>query len=118
MNKLNLPSFYVGQRVVALRTIKSDKGRIGIVKGQEYVIKALVPTFCKCADVWAVDIGYKLDNKLFELRCKMCGKTHVDKMKVWLFSSSNFAPLQQQKFPLMTFSEIKVKEQEEILIDN
>lgn len=58
---MNEQPFYIGQRVIAKRTISNIAG-IGIVKDNTYVVMDLWQ--CPICKLWSVDIG---------LRCEPCG---------------------------------------------
>lgn len=114
MNKLNLPPFYVGQKVVYITGINMPKNSI-------HTISEIVKKPCGCC------IGIRINNEPFiptsgffsNIRCVNCGNIYpraLDTGELW--NPESFRPLQQQKFPLMTFSKIVEKEKEEILINN
>jgi len=105
MNKLNLPPFYVGQKVVA---IKSHSQGI-FKKGDVFKVKALMKPCC----YWVCDIGIENISDIMECNC---GNEY--KSSVWAIACHVLAPIQEAKPPLMTFTQIKETEKEEILILN
>lgn len=107
-NKLNLPPFYVGQKIVAL----TNGCNGNLIKNNEYTVKSI--RFRCCA--WLVDVGI-VDLESDESECSTCKKTYKFE-KIWWLSYILFAPIEKQNLPLMTFSQIKEKEQEQILINN
>lgn len=110
MNNINLPPFYVGQKVVAV--INHSQGYFK--KGDEFIIKNVVKNKCACG-YCSVDVG--IISKLRKTECFDC-RVIFNNDGFCLFDPTAFRPLQQSKFPLMTFTQIKQKEQTEILIDN
>lgn len=112
-NKLNLPPFYIGQRVVYITGKNMPKDSV-------HTVSAINQAWCGC---WEIAINgeslkIKKSNKPM-IRCVGCEKRRVSEGFVydnWLASS--FRPLQQTSFPLMTFSKIVEKEKEEVLINN
>lgn len=110
MEKHNLPPFYIGQKVVALKNMRQ-----GIKKGDVFPVKNIAKWPCNCTS-WVIDIGYFDD---CEKCCCDCRTSIVKPIPgALIISANNFAPLQQQKFPLMTFKQVVKKEKEHVLIDN
>lgn len=111
MKKLNFPNLFVGQKCEFVGAPsesykKGDKGKI-----QEIIS-------CSCGIIYA---GFN--------KCKYtpshttCGCGHRHPLSGYaLRYSYNFKPIQEQDYPLMTFSEIREKEkthvEPEILINN
>jgi len=118
-NKLNnMPLFYVGQKVVYITGISMPKNSIHTVS--DYVIDP-----CGCHRVY-IDGEIKIVNKgknpntsLF--RCIDCGTVYPKSKGIshdYGWKVSSFRAVQEQSYPLMTFSKIVEKEKEEILINN
>jgi len=110
MNKLNLPPFYVGQKVVCVKTHSQGI----VVKGNVYSVKECYLSPCGCNYVVCVGV---LATGQFN-KCTTCGKRRNPESKYHPISHELFAPVQEAKPPLMTFTQIKEKEKEEILILN
>lgn len=96
MNKLNLPPFYVGQKVVCVDDKKRDSRMVYVKLGVEYTISGIIQSI----------FGYSVF--VSEAWCDSPLGYYHDR----------FATLQQQNFPLMTFSKILEKEKEEVLLNN
>lgn len=109
MENLNIGPFWVGQKVVAI----SSRAESGRIKDKIYTVLAVKRPSCGC---WIIDVGLKMPKGKEFVYCPM-HFTIINGSIMWQ-GANHFAPLQQSKFPLMTFSEIKVKEQEQVLIDN
>lgn len=109
MKNLNIGPFWVGQKVVAI----SSGAESGRIKDKVYIVLAVKRPLCGC---WVIDVGLKMPKGKEYVYCPQ-HLTSIYGSTLWQ-GASNFAPLQQSKFPLMTFSEIKVKEQEQVLSDN
>jgi hypothetical protein len=105
MSEINLPPFYVGQKVVAV------KDTISLKKGKEYVILDIKAAYCKCG--WHVDIGLPLrypNSKTFK-----CGKCNAEGVlppdafgKEWI-NYHLFAPV-QENFQSISFEKVIEKE--------
>jgi hypothetical protein len=108
MNEHNLPPFYVGQKVVALRT--SDFG--GVIKDKTYTVECCFVT--KCCKVWKVGIAETTATEDVSI-CNTCGKDVNHKGSFVLIGDAKyFAPIQTD-FIAITFE--KVIEQERELIN-
>jgi hypothetical protein len=115
MNKLNLPPFYIGQKVVYLTGINMPKGTI--CKVSDYHVN---PCGCKYLYVNNEKKEYEFgatDAPFF--KCNTCGDIYLKSSgptstNGWVAES--FAPIEEA--PLLTFSQIKKAEKEEILILN
>jgi len=113
MSKLNLPPFYVGQKVVYITGISMPKNSIHVVLG-------IWRAPCGC---WVVDVSespnygqYKTE---WYLLCASCGNHfQVSKPERQGIFASSFRAIDEAKPPLMTFTQIKETEKEEILILN
>lgn len=111
----NLPPFYVGQKVVCVRSCDSTKWGTGdkvngVVKGETYTIKAIAPNCC--------GVGFMVDVGLIPKYDVLCSKCCKNLGKTLWANPKLFAPIEKQNFPLMTFKEIVKKEEEQVLIDN
>lgn len=111
MENLNFAPFWVGQKVAYITV-----GGL-LPYGKECVISEVHRLGCGC---WAVrvleyDNGY---NASGNYTCITCRKQYlVPNTEKRYFRHSSFRPLQQTKFPLMTFEKIK-ESSPEILIPN
>lgn len=113
----NLPPFYVGQKIVSL----INASNLGIKKGDEFEVKRIQKACCKDYD-YLVDIGIFVKHHYSQ--CHKCNTTFDKTGVIWL-NRKLFAPLQQQKFPLIKLSQIKENEkikieefEKQILIEN
>lgn len=80
-------NWYIGQDIVAVRD-----HRKGIFKrGDEFKIKALRGSSCKCNDI-EIDIGERLEDCDI-MTCRICSTLIIEKTTIWWFSDLNFAPL-------------------------
>jgi len=103
--KADIPPFYVGQKVVAI-----DSHSLGYwKKGDEFTVLSIKRGCCE----WEIDIGIR--HLLPFTRCGVCLSVFPSD---FMYRCSRFRPLQEATMPLMTFSNIKEKEKEEILILN
>ena len=106
--KANIPPFYVGQKVVYVTGLILPKNSIHVIRG-------MVRYCCGC---WIVDIGLKVSEP-FYVHCHLHGLlTKTPRNGIMYAASTSFRPIQEQKFPLLTFTQIKEKEREEVLSDN
>lgn len=107
-NELNLPPFYVGQKVVALRSVKTELN--GIVKGTVYTVKEL--TQCTCGE-WKVDVGLMV-SKTGRCLCATCDSPYgVTGSRVIYVAAPLLAPVQEN---FQSISLEKVLEKETALI--
>lgn len=105
MEKLNLPPFYAGQKVVCIK----DWPQYGLIKDKVYTITGVL----KCTCGW-VGVYYGVKNMdSFGFTCYVGGQPNE-----WCTEPDKFVPIQEQKFPLITLSKIQELEKEEILISN
>lgn len=98
---MNIPPFYVGQRVVAI----CDHSEGAFKKGQEFVIQGIRPTNCKCG-IWDVNVGI-LDDSYNTSLFIMCGRCNTinrqtSDNKYWWFDATRFVPI-QENVQTMTF---------------
>lgn len=109
--KVNLPPFYVGQRVVYITGVHMPKYSV-------HTVMDIRQHPCGCWIVNINDISIQSDIAIGEtVRCLQCDKVFKNTHGSG-FLSTSFRPLQEQKAPLMTFSEIKEVEKQEVLIMN
>ena len=100
---MNLPPFYVGQKVVYITGLNAPKDSIHTVKGI---------WMNNCGNCWAIDIGIEIvdhKGKYNHYHCSQCSK------KYWAVSkggwqANSFRPLEQLKFPLMKYTKVIEKE--------
>lgn len=104
---LSLPPFYVGQKVVAITNHPTDAFSIG----DEFTVTGVYSSCCG----FCITIG--IESNPYGQYCIHC-KRMVMKIEENLYDSTRFRPLESAPLPLMTFSQIKEKEKEEILILN
>lgn len=84
----NLPPFFPGQRIVAIKTVLNKDG-IGVVKGKEYTVRSCSKT-CKCAN-YMVCVGL-VNSTGGSLVCMKCGVRGADSSTVKV-GSQYFAPI-------------------------
>lgn len=95
MENLNLPPFYVGQRVVYLTGNH-------MVKGSIHPVKAIVQMSCGC---WLIDVGVSVDNAN-GYRCSKDGGIFMKQnTESSFFDATSFAPIEEQ-FRSITFEEV------------
>lgn len=105
-NKLNLPPFYIGQKVVCI-------GGKGVLKiGKHYIVSGVFNTCCG----YCITIGIMATKA--PLVCNICDKKVNEVNGEWFFSPEFFKPLEEINAPLLTFQQIKEVEKEEVLILN
>mgnify|MGYP003490020378 CR=1 FL=1 len=110
MEKMNLPPFYIGQKVVYV-----GSGRT-FPLNSIHTISDLKKDSCGC---WSVEVdGKNIEFKNEYSRCKACGKVYTG--FYYGYFTSAFRPVQEAKPPLikLTLSKIKETEKEQILIEN
>lgn len=95
MENLNLPPFYVGQKVVAIQ----DHSAGLFKKGQEGIVTA-IEKGCKCLPYVIGFSAAKIPAEGFT-QCRNCGHKFV----TVLFGAIAFAPL-EQTFRSITFEEV------------
>jgi len=108
MNNLNLPPFYVGQRVEYIGNGSKLK------KHSKHTVLDIWKEPCGC---WGIDIGKSKDSGKMLRKCIYCNVIYDNTFKAGFYARV-FRPVQEAKPPLMTFTQIKEKEKEEILILN
>lgn len=95
MTRIDLPPFYVGQRVVAI----SDHSQGAFKKGDEFTIGSIVKTCCK----WCVTIGIKANYTIRQ--CSVCKQEYLAEQQ-WLFNADMFVPLEEKEFKNITFEKL------------
>ncbi|HET8963745.1 MAG TPA: hypothetical protein VFM99_07605 [Chitinophagales bacterium] len=90
----NIPPFFVGQRVVAIK----DHSQGVFKNGDEFVITSIFPGCCQ----WLVTIGIPVN--LDKTECTLCGTIHNSPKKERYFGSSSFAPVIEE-FIQMTYKQ-------------
>lgn len=111
MKKLNLPPFYVGQKVEYITGDSMPKGAIVIVT-------ELIKKPCGC---YLINFNGVCKNKPHQFglfSCKSCRKIYEHGGIKHGWHASSFRAIQEQSYPLITFKEIQKTEKEEILILN
>ena len=112
--KINIPPFYVGQKVMY---ITGDN----MPKNSTHIVSDIWQKECGC---WVIQINNNIEfatKKSDEVwRCAKCKSSRPNSPNTvkagWLASS--FRAIEEIKTPLMTFKEIREKEKEEVLIMN
>lgn len=113
MSKLNLPPFYVGQKVVYITGYNMPKNSI-------HTVLDVWQSNCGCwfIDVAASPVRGQFKNNKF-VSCAECGEFfEIRKPERQGVSAKSFRAIEEAKPPLMTFTQIKEVEKEEILILN
>lgn len=113
-NKLNLPPFYIGQKVVYITGNNMPKGSIHTVTG----IKQMV---CGCWDLFINnEPPWKLRATTQYLECTECGIHIPNTIENCLYGwdANSFRAIEEIKASIMTLSQIKETEREEILLNN
>lgn len=98
-NLNNLPPFYVGQKVVATKNHPLGAFK----KDDKFTILQISKKCCS----WNVTIGITMPNLTSE--CRKCGRIWFSDGQ-WWFLSEWFAPIKEQKFPLIKLTRIIEKE--------
>lgn len=99
MDNINMPPFYIGQKVVA---IKNSKSGATYKKGEIHTVLNILK--CDCGR-YLIDIGFKVIQGT-GTRCDVCQKS-VNKDYVWYCDSRSFAPaIQEQEFKQTTYSKV------------
>ena len=80
-------NWYIGQPIVAIKNHPQG----AFTKGQEFVIKSLRTSSCKCNEI-EIDIGMT-EEVAHTLSRSGCGQVVLDKRSTWWFSDKRFAPL-------------------------
>jgi len=112
MNKLNLPPFYVGQKVVYITGINMPKDSIHTVTG-------IIKKSCGCYGLYINTLNLPWKDNLPIHRCAECHSTAIkDHPIIGDWCSKSFRAIEEAKPPLMTFTQIKETEKEEILTLN
>lgn len=96
--------FYIGQKVVCVKTATSNEGIDLTIKGNIYVIKNV---FCCCGTL-SLDLGIPLYAPFKRTMCNGCGANLAD--GTWLQLSHRFAPLSERSAESESFSETLIKE--------
>lgn len=93
MKEINLPPFYVGQRVVCVK----DNSSKSIKKGQEFSVLGLNQFSCGC---WSIDIGIKSESP--RTGCGEHGLHQTAKCNngIKWFHVKLFAPIEQTFQPI------------------
>lgn len=97
MENLNLPPFYVGQKVVSL--VSKDGGYNSLNKGEVYTVLAIERGCEHCK--WVIDIGKKQSRGFTE--CRECGFV-INGLVHWA-NAAFFAPI-ESTFQSITFQEV------------
>jgi hypothetical protein len=104
MADINLPPFYVGQRIVAIK----DHSQGRFKKGDEFVVK---DQKMKCCG-WAVYYGDNMKfpkGTIIEWPCSHCGGKTLSKDQRVFFKSTSFVPI-EQNFQSISLEKVLEKE--------
>lgn len=89
--KLNLPPFYVGQKVVYIKNGRLPNGSIHIVRG--------IASCPHCKTV-GIDVGLKLEAPIVYTCCGICGGdttfNRIGKHNAAYVAASSFAPIEER----------------------
>lgn len=100
MENLNLPPFWIGQRVVCIKAHSLAKLELN----KEYKVRDIKKGFCSHSS-WRIDVGVTVPdcfgNSL--LRCGRCDATIEVNDNVWWFGAPLFAPIEER---FISFAEV------------
>lgn len=98
----NLPPFYVGQKVVCLKSATNNFGHYCV---KDHVYTVLELNRCKCG-AWKIDIGVKDEsNHATKMSCGKCkGPYDRRSYAIWA-DATNFAPIHED-FQQITLSKV------------
>ncbi len=97
MEKINLPPFYVGQKVVYITGINMPKDSVHTVLG-------IIHHPCGC---YSIDIGRRYSNTHKRSSCFTHQHAFVTiNNNIRYVMATSFRPLQEQTFPLLTYSKV------------
>lgn len=99
---LNLPPFYQGQKVVALRTVKNGFG-IGIIKDKEYIAHDCKR--CATCAMWYVDLRLQTNVKSSTAICGICKNILKNINGPWV-EHTLLAPLNEAKMKAVSFEKV------------
>lgn len=99
---MNLPKFYVGQKVVAI----TDHGRLIFRKGDVFTVTGIYPSFCKC---WSLLITIGIPHTAMRKKCRQCNKIVAVETIEWTFPAEKFEPIIED-FQAITFEKVIEKE--------
>lgn len=107
MNKSNTPPFYVGEEVECVIS-----GANGLVKGQNYIVTAVLRDSCGC---YGVLVNNGMGGGIMESgECTICNSKLINAYNTYL--PSNFRRLQRPKpMTFLKLADIQEQEKEEIL---
>lgn len=112
MEKLNLPPFHIGQKVIYITGKYMPKNSI-------HTVEEVIKDVCGCYIISVNTKTPKVEYGVTHLYCGVCKKQFpINKWKTNYWNASSFRAAEEINIPLMTFSEIKKKEKQEILILN
>lgn len=99
MENKSIPPFYVGQRVVCVKTHSQQS----VVKDREYIVSEIIPSFCGCRDFIVRVAGvYSTSSKVI---CITCGIKGFNAELLSLLGADLFAPITESMQPV-TFEKI------------
>lgn len=107
MENLNLPPFYVGQKVVYITGISMPKN-------STHFVSKIVQVECGC---WHMAINGLPFNKLpkgHTLTCLECKKgfPQTEENSFYGWDPNSFRPIQEQKYPLIKLTKVIEKEKQ------
>ena len=113
MNKLNLPPFYIGQKVEYIKNNSFEKG------SKHIITNIWKNKGCNCWFVWVEQFNNKFSPPGYYY-CVGCNG-NIDSPNSTLehgILSKSFRAVEEIKASIMTLSQIKETEREEILLNN
>lgn len=106
MSSLNLPPFYIGQKVVYITGLNMPKGTIDVVV-------AIKKSHCKCTE-WMILLQANRSRAIYpknplatHFQCPACGEAYpvlAYNQEYW--DANSFRPLEEMKFPLIKYSKV------------
>lgn len=100
MKNINLPPFYLGQRIVALENVYLWK------KGDEFVVLGIKKSCC----YWIIDIGITLPTVYTYFQCQICRRReNIKPRQVYWPMANCFAPI-EENFEVVAYKEVIRKE--------
>jgi hypothetical protein len=107
--KLNIPAFYLGQKVVCIQSAES----YGLFKDKTYTLTDV--RLCSCGET-TVSFGVPHGKQTWLCECFGCNGEIKNSLGQWYCRSARFAPLQESQFRVVSFE--KVMEETEIICEN
>jgi len=109
-NKLNLPPFYIGQKVVYITGLNMPKNSI-------HVVRNMIKQTCGCWTL-VIDVKAPTEGIHHACMCADCGGYFTSNTTFLAWNPNSFRAIQEAKPPILTFKQIQKVEEEEVLILN